>query len=441
MMTRKFHRLRRISGSLLLIILIGLPFLRINGESALRFDVPTLRLLFFGTAIWMQDFFIVLIAVIFLTFFVLFVTTLFGRVWCGWLCPQTVLVDATSFMDTPRKRGYAARLTASATVGVISAIVAASLIGYFVSPYDLPLLFSIGGAPVTIVLGSWVALTVILFLDLVAVRRSFCATVCPYAKMQGVLFDDRTLVVAFDDQRAEECKECLACVKACPVRVDIRKGASMACIHCAECVDACTERMAKRGRSPLVRYFFGIPGMRRTGLRVYPLITGALTVSSLAFLMYLSFARMPFDMNVHLNYTGNAGVRADGVVTNSYELSLRNMASTDLALELSASSPAVSGSAIRISPDVVTLRQGTDIMKMPVFVTLAQEAGARNHPVTMTLTLQGRSNSTKAFRSRYYSWSLVTEELNSSQHGKNFAAKRLALHLRIRIACIRAEDS
>ena len=96
-MTRKFHKFRRITGAALLIILIVTPFLRIGGQSAFRFDVPSLRLLFFGTEIWMTDFFIVLIAVLFLTFITLFTTTVFGRIWCGWLCPQTVLSDATEF--------------------------------------------------------------------------------------------------------------------------------------------------------------------------------------------------------------------------------------------------------------------------------------------------------------------------------------------------------
>ncbi len=388
MMTRKFHWYRRVSGALLLIILIGLPFLRIHGESALRFDVPSLRLLFFGTAIWMQDFFIVLIAVIFFTFFVLFTTNVFGRIWCGWLCPQTVLVDTTSFMDTSRNRGYAARVAAFVAVGAISAIIAASLIGYFVSPYDLLTLFNAGGSPWTIVFGSWVALTIILFLDLVALRRGFCATVCPYAKMQNVLFDDRTLVVAFDHQRAQECQECLACVKACPVGVDIRKGPHMACIHCAECVDACTEQMARRDRQSLVRYFFGIPSGRRTGLRVIPLLTGVLTAISLAFLMYLSFTRMPFDMNVRWNYSDVADVNA--AMTNSYVLSLRNMGNMDLDLDLSASSSPALDSAIRVSPNVVMLKKGTDIMKIPVIVTLEQKEGAEKHPVTMTLTLRSK---------------------------------------------------
>jgi cytochrome c oxidase accessory protein FixG len=390
MMTRTFHRLRRSSGALLLIILIGLPFLRMNGESALRFDIPTLRLLFFGTAIWMQDFFIVLIAVIFLTFLVLFATTVFGRVWCGWLCPQTVLVDATSFMDGTRKRGPFTRVAASIAVGGISSIIAASMIGYFVSPYDLPSLFRTGGSPLPIIVGSWVAITIILFLDLVALRRGFCATVCPYAKMQGVLFDDRTLVVAFDRSRAQECKECLACVTACPVGIDIRTGTHAACIHCAECVDACTERMAKRGRQSLVRYFFGVPGERQTGIRVNPLITGVLTAISLAFVIYLALTRMPFDMNVHVNYANATNIPVNSSLSNSLELSLRNMSDTDLDLDLTASSSAAPHMAIRVSPDAVRIKHGTDIMKIPVTVTLDRTDGAVNQPVMVTLTVTSK---------------------------------------------------
>jgi polyferredoxin len=122
----------------LFLVLVSLPYVRIHGESALRFDIPSLRLLFFGTSIWMADFFIILIAVIFLTFFTLFATTLFGRIWCGWLCPQTVLADATMFIERARVKGYAAVIASWMAALLVSAVVAAGLIGYFISPYDIP---------------------------------------------------------------------------------------------------------------------------------------------------------------------------------------------------------------------------------------------------------------------------------------------------------------
>jgi cytochrome c oxidase accessory protein FixG len=398
-MSKKFHRLRRLSGIVLLMLLIGVPFLRIRGESAFRFDVPSLRLLFFGTEIWMQDFFIILIAVIFLTFFTLFTTTVFGRLWCGWLCPQTVLVDATTFVETARKRGYAAAIAASAAGLVVSAVISVSLIGYFVSPYDLPSLLRTGGAPAKIVVGSWFVLSVFVFLDLIALRRRFCATVCPYAKLQSVLFDDRTLVVAFDSHRAEECMQCSACVKACPVGIDIRKGSQMACIHCAECVDACAERMAVRDRPSLVRYTFGLSGERGTGLRVNPLITGVITVISLLFLVYLSVSRMPFDMNVRLNYTGAPEMRSDGSVMNAYVLSLRNMATADLELNLSATS---SSGMVRFSPDTIILPVGTGITKVPISVTLQDASGAEQHPVMVTLTLGSKQVNKSIAKTVYF---------------------------------------
>ncbi len=381
-MTKKFHRLRRLLGASLLALLIGVPFLRVHGESAVRFDVPTLRLLFFGTEIWMADFFIVLIAVVFLTLFTLFATTIFGRVWCGWLCPQTVLVDFSMFLESAPNRGLMARTGATAAGVIVSAVIAASLVGYFVSPYELPAMFRAGGAPLKIAVGSWSALTVILFLDLVALRRRFCATACPYAKMQNVLFDDRTLTVAFDDRRAEECMQCAACLKACPVGIDIRKGPQMACIHCAECVDACSERMAARDRKSLVRYAFGAPG-EKTGIRINPLIIGVITAISLVFLMYLSATRMPFDMNVRLNFTGMPEMSADGSVTNSYELSFRNMSKSDLKLDLIADA---SAGIVKVSPDAILLLRGTGITRVPVSVTLKGLSSQTQRRVTVTLT-------------------------------------------------------
>jgi cytochrome c oxidase accessory protein FixG len=337
----------------------------------------------------MADFFIILIAVIFLTFFTLFTTTVLGRVWCGWLCPQTVLVDATTFVETAWKRGYAATAAASVAGLIMSAVIAVSLVGYFVSPYDMPALLRTGGTPAHIAAGSSIVLTALLFLDLVALRRRFCATVCPYAKLQSVLFDDRTLMVAFDSHRGEECMECGACTKACPVNIDIRKGQEMACIQCAECVDACTGRMAVRDRPSLIRHTFGLPGERGKGIRVNPLITGIITAASLVFLLYLSASRMPFDMNVRLNFAEAPRIQTDGSVMNIYELSLRNMGTADLELELSATTPDGLGG---VSPDAIMLRKSADVTRVPVTVTLRNVSANGHEPVLVTLTLQSKQS-------------------------------------------------
>ncbi len=398
-MSRKFHRLRRSLGTLLLLIFIGLPFLRVQGESAFRFDVPTLRLLLFGTAVPLADFFIILIAVIGITFAAIAATTLFGRVWCGWLCPQTILVDATVFLDAARKRRGLRMIVPLAAGLLMSMVIAASLIGYFVSPYDLPVLLSTAGTAAKIVKGSFLVLVVIIFVDLIALRRTFCATVCPYAKMQGVLFDDRTLVVVFDRRRAGECMHCNACVATCPVGIDIRNGSQAACIHCAECVDACTDRMALRGRSSLVRYTFGIPGERDPGVRVVPLITGAVTVAAFAAFLYLSATRMPFDMTMRLEYATPPAIGADGSITNTYELSLRNMSASDLQLALSAS--ASIGEAA-VSPAAIALPKSTDMTHTRISVSLSGITGNEQRPATITLTLRSEQTDKSLSKTIYF---------------------------------------
>ncbi len=398
MMIRTFHAYRRLIGALLVAILVGLPFLRVGGESALRFDVPTLRLLFFGTAISMQDFFIVLIAVIFLTFFILFATTVFGRVWCGWLCPQTVLMDFTGFMENTGRRSYPARAGVFATMLLASAVISASFIGYFVSPYDIPRLLGTGGASARIVAWSWAVLTALAALDAVLLRRKFCASVCPYAKMQSVLFDDRTLVIAFDRARADECRECLACVRACPVSIDIREGLQSACIHCAECVDACARQMSNQDRRPLIRYMFGL-GTKRSGIRINPLLIGCLAAVSFVFLMYLAFSRTAFDMQVRLNYTGDPSFQADGTVRSEYVITLRNSSSVDLIFDLRASSPA---GPVFVSPAVLKLDRNTDSAAEPVLITLRPAARPGQHSVIVTLTLHARQLGKSIARPVYF---------------------------------------
>ena len=379
-MAGNYHRLRRMAGAALLALLIGIPFLRINGESAFRFDIPTLRLFFFGAEIWMADFFLILIALIVLSFLTLFATTVFGRIWCGWLCPQTVFLDALASVNPATEKSSGSRITAATVAALGSAVVAASLLGYFVDPYEMPALLRAGGTAAAVVKGSWVTLTVLLFLDARLLGRKFCATACPYAKMQGVLFDARTLRVAYDTGRETECKGCEACVRSCPVGIDIRKGLQMACIHCAECVDACSSRMKPRGRSSLIDYSWGAPGSVGVGVRINPLITGAITGVSLAFLLYLSATRMPFDMIVRLDYPGTdqASVQQSGTV---YDLSFRNMTARDITLALSVVAPQGSAS---IEPTTVLVKKGADLTRIKASVSVSPSIDEPSDTVILT---------------------------------------------------------
>jgi cytochrome c oxidase accessory protein FixG len=367
MKIERIQPVRRLVEALQAILIIGLPFLKIKGESALRFDIPSLRLHFFGADIWMEEFFIVLIAVIFLTFLIVFITLMFGRIWCGWLCPQTVLVDFTRYVDRAFSKNIVYKIASYAAVFLISIIVAASLIWYFVSPYEFfDRLFESNLGE--IIWGFWIVLTAIIFLNFAFLRHKFCATVCPYAKLQSALFDKKTLVIAFDPNRKEECMECMACVRTCPVGIDIRKGLNQACINCAECIDKCAEMMAKRQKKSLIGYFFGFPdglaGDTGKIFRLNAVMIGLLTIAFFIFLLYLSFTRIELNMTVLPNYSYSPKTTAEGNIVNSFILAIENMGKEDEEFNITVR--AQSG-IIKITPDRVSVKAG-EHKKITAFV-------------------------------------------------------------------------
>ncbi len=343
-----WRRLVRILHSLLL---PGIPFLRINNESALRFDIPSLRLHFFGTTLWMDEFFIVLVATLFLTFLIVFVTVMFGRIWCGWLCPQTVLTELTESIERTYRKGIMNQIWGYLWAALLSIIVGASLIWYFVSPYEFLgrlLKWNLG----SIIWGFWIVLTGILFLDLIFLRRRFCATVCPYAKMQGMLFDSKTLTIAFDTKRQDECMDCRACVQVCPVQIDIRQGANIACIQCAKCVDKCGDIFRRKDKKGLINYFWGGPATEGSIIRQNAIITGVLTVVSLLFLIYLGGTRAPFEITI-LPETGfQPRFSANNELINSFVVSIENRKNQDETIHIDVPE------GFRVIPDVISLKSG-----------------------------------------------------------------------------------
>jgi cytochrome c oxidase accessory protein FixG len=382
-MIRRIQPARRVAEALQALLIIGLPFLKIRGESALRFDVPSLQLHFFGTTLWMDEFFIVLAALIFMTFLIALVTLLFGRIWCGWTCPQTVLIDFTWFVDRAGRKGPLARAAALLAAFVVSLVVAASLIWYFVSPYEFfTRLFA--GRLGSIIGGFWIVLTGIIFADFALLRHRFCATVCPYAKMQSALFDRKTLVIAFDPARKEECMNCSACVKVCPVGVDIRNGLSAACINCAECIDACGRMMEKKKSEGLIGYSFGLPGETGRFIRGNALLIGSITAVSLLFFVYLSMTRAVFDMTILPDYAFPARLAAEGKAVNAYFLSAENRGGTDLVIEIKARGEA---GGIRLTPSHIALKAG-ERRKMPVYAVME---GVSKKGVTVAFVITAMS--------------------------------------------------
>ncbi len=339
------QRYRRGAGAVQAILFAGLPFVRVGGESALRFDVPTLTLHAFGAAVGIGELFVTLPALIFLTVLLLLVTVAFGRAWCGWSCPQTVLSDLTRLVrpwpgrvPRPWRRAAGVALTA-----LVSLLMGAATVWYFVPPLDF-LGDLAAGRLGPVAGGAWAVLSLVLFLDLVFVRGRFCASACPYAKLQGVLYDAHTLTIAYDERRDADCVDCGACVRCCPTGIDIRDGAQMECIACAECVDACRPIMGRLKRAPdLVGYYFGAPGRPRRLVR--PATVGLAFATLLSLGATVAAARTVAGAALDLTVVPDSGFaprRAPGDrALMAYLVSLENRSATAIDLQLELSAPGV----------------------------------------------------------------------------------------------------
>ncbi len=395
--SKRFQPWRRLVRILEAAVVVGIPFLRVQGESALRFDIPDLQLHLFGLSLWMEEFFIVLVGIIFITFLFVLITVLLGRVWCGWVCPQTVLNDLTHSVDKTAERGFAQSIFPWAFTLLLSIVVAANLVWYFVSPYDFfTSLFRWQLGKVT--WGFWISLTGILFLNFIFVRHRFCRTVCPYAKLQGALYDSNTLTIAFNEGKKKECIECLACVRTCPVGIDVRQGLSDACINCAECIDRCAEVMEQKGKRSLIGYVFGSPGERMTLLRPNAVMITAVTLMFLAYFLYLLFLRVDVDVTVLPNHSFVPRITQEGRVVNAYIVSLKNRGKKDIDLEVSVSGI---GEEVRIIPaETVHLKAGAS-KKVPVYVSVNSSGIHQAYrPVRLIVSTAGQENR------------IITEEAN-----------------------------
>ena len=337
-----FRTRRTIVAWLQAALLLGLPFIRVHGESALRFDVPSLKLYFFGSVLWISEAYFFLLVFLFFFIGIMLFTVLYGRFWCGWACPQTVLSDFSTTLERLASRFKTPKLVrlglSQALLAFLSIIVAASLIWYFVSPYDmLADITSKTLGPWTF--GSWLFFSVLIYLDLVFVRRKFCTTVCPYARFQSAFFDDKTLTIAFDRAHAEECRGCEACVRSCPAGIDIRDGLQVECINCAECIDACGRQFEGKKNTPLIGYFRGASGSSvQRGARVRVVgLSIALALLALLFAHQI-YVRVPMDFWVFRDEPQSFRKTDEaGSIMNAYSMTVENRSLNPGVFQLSIS--------------------------------------------------------------------------------------------------------
>ena len=275
-------------------------------------------------------------------------TTLAGRLWCGWGCPQTVFTDV--FAGIARRiqgwRGHApprdlARwrvVLTHAVWFVLCGAIAFHLVGYFHSPYDMLAELGAGGpSGTTLTLLGFV--TIVTYVDFAFIRQDFCRFLCPYARFQGVLFDRETLVIGYDTARGEprgkqrgkpggDCVDCSLCVQVCPSKIDIRDGLQLDCIACTQCIDACDDVMHKLGREPGLIAYRALSELE-SGEPAHFLRPRVLAYAAMLAIAVVSFAgllatRKPLDLQVLRNRSAVYGTVADGRASNAFTLHIQN---------------------------------------------------------------------------------------------------------------------
>lgn len=309
------------------------------------------------------------------------VSFLYGRLWCGWVCPQTL---ASDFADSLRKRLDKALQTrpgrprfvlsrslwASAIVGV-SLGTGVVLACYWLAPSDV---FAATAAPwrdpaagLTVYLT-----TAVLAADMLWLRRRFCSHLCPYGPLMSTLGDQNTLAVRYLTERGDDCIGCHKCEVDCPMGIDIKKGVGQhACIGCGECIDSCNDVLGKRGKAGLIEFRYGTEAAHTTRVLTWPQRLGlwdgrramvALTVPvSLAAVLLLIYGH--WAPTASLNARGDI-VRTGGEVRNGYQLSLSSGAPYAAPFALSVAG--IPGASV--APQTVTLG-AHDSRTVPITVT------------------------------------------------------------------------
>lgn len=382
----RFYNARTIVSICCFLLFFSLPFIHINGRPLFLFNVVDGRFILFGAVFWPQDFFIFgLVMVTFILFIVLF-TMAFGRLFCGWVCPQTIfmemlfrrieyMIEGTAAAQKVLNRGpWTTEKVMKKTLKhsiffLLSFCIANTFLAYIIGTAEL---WKIVTEPLSAHAGGFAAIMVFSFVFYAVFaffREQVCTVVCPYGRLQSVLLDKDSVVVAYDHVRGEprgkfhkketekkdcsctdcgncskiaqpplgDCIDCLQCVQVCPTGIDIRNGTQLECINCTACMDACDFMMEKTGRlKGLIRYASenGITEKKKLRftprLKTYTVILLLLTTAITVMLV----SRKPAGATIIRTAGMLYQERGKDSVSNLYRIKLVNKTTADMPVTL-----------------------------------------------------------------------------------------------------------
>jgi len=370
-----YHNWRIVVTIFLLSLLFAGPFMSFNGRPFFLFNIFERRFIIFGQVFWPQDF--VLLAILLLTFFVFVIlfTVVFGRIWCGWMCPQTLFMEMVfrkiEYLiegDAPaQKRLNDGPITNQKILKkglkhfifiLISVLIAQTVMAYLIGVDETFRIITHSPGENLAGFIGFVAFTLIFYGVFAWFREQACIVVCPYGRLQGVLLVKDSIVVAYDWLRGEprgkikkaqstevkkgDCIDCKLCVHVCPTGIDIRNGTQLECVNCTACIDACDDVMIKIGKPKgLIRFASynsikdGILKLMNARVIGYSLVLVAL----LSLLGFTLLTRTDVETTV-FKVSGTLYQRTDdGFITNLYNIEFVNKTFDETSLQLKVMSP------------------------------------------------------------------------------------------------------
>ena len=358
---------------LITLFTFALPFITIEGNHLLLLSFDKLQFHILGFAYNVNELYVMPFLLMFLFIGIFAMTAIFGRVWCGWACPQTIfrviyrdLIESTLLdirriknkqkdIDYSKRSNQIRKYIAIILWFIITLVISTNFMWYFVPPEDF-FAYIQDPAEHSFMIMFILSTAVFLLYDIVFMKENFCVYVCPYSRIQSSLYDDDTKQVVYDTSRGgdvyinreksifkmkewsnkEECTTCEACVKICPTHIDIRKGLQVECINCLECSDACSTVMSKFGKESLVTWGSTNQVINKQNKSIFSK-RNIVYILTLALCIILAFSaglqKEPFLVNVNKT-TKLYSIKENKEVTNNYVLTFQNTQDKDYTFDI-----------------------------------------------------------------------------------------------------------
>ncbi len=371
----RLHNLRIVVTVILLALLFSGPFIKVDGQPLFLFNIFQRKFILFGQVFWPQDFILLGLGMITFFVFVILFTSAFGRLWCGWACPQTLFMEMVfrkiEYLiegDANQQRKLNAAPWTSGKIAkkalkqliflLISLIIAHLLMAYLIGVEQVKALILAGPSEEIAGFFGLLIFTGIFYGVFAYFREQACTVVCPYGRLQGVLLNKDSIVVAYDWLRGEprgklqkgkvaedkgDCIDCKLCVHACPTGIDIRNGTQLECVNCTACIDACDQVMTKIHKpTGLIRFgsYNGIKEGKQLKFRGRLVGYTVVLTALIGLLTYLLVSRADVETTV-LRVPGQLFQKTpEGNISNLYNIQVINKTFDDIELQIKVLEPA-----------------------------------------------------------------------------------------------------